>query len=474
MTPITPFPTPFGSDLGAKTQPNLRCERSRRIVSQVCQIRLSKTYRIVNALTGTQSLAARGTSWNAREVIMKVYIGIDWSEQKHDICFVREDGVLLRHMVIAHHIQGFVEFDQARQALGLEAAQCVVGLETAHSLLVDYVWEQGYAQIYVLPPKVVKSSQGTYRQSGAKDDKADAWLIADILRRSQDRYTPWRPDSGLTRQIRAAVRYLQQMNKDIVRNHNRLRSVLLRYYPAAVSVFSSLDTLVSLAFVQTYPDPQQATGLSYGEFKTFLRDHHHSQPKKWPACYNRLQTAYPQAHPETVSAYTDQAQTLARLLEIQVRSKTEWQKKLTRLYEQHPDRLIYARLPGAGEFLEPALLVKMGDDRNRFPSLKILQATAGTCPVTQKSGKSRWIHFRQACDREFRDIVQQWAKFSVERSPWAEAYYHAVRPHCRSDNEAIRRLANRWLGVLWKLWQERISYDEELHLKQHAQRMKKL
>jgi transposase len=404
--------------------------------------------------------------------MMKVYIGIDWSEEQHAICFLREDGELLRHMVIAHRAQGFVEFDRARQALGLAAEESVVGLETAHNLLVDYLWEQGYVQVYVLPPNVVKSGQGTYRQSGAKDDQADAWLIADLLRRSQARYTPWQPDSSLTRQIRSAVRYIQQTNKDIVRNSNRLRSVLLRYYPAAVEIFSSLDTLICLAFVQTYPAPVEASQLSYAQFKVFLHDHHHSQPKKWPACYNRLQAAYPQASATTVAAYLQQAQTLAKILEVQVRSKLEWQKRLTQLYEQHPDREIYAHLPAAGAFLEPALLAKLGDDRNRFPTPKVLQATAGTCPVTEKSGKTKWVHFRYACDREFREIVQQWAKLSIEQSPWAEAYYHTIRPHCRSESEAIRRIANRWLAVLWRLWQERKPYDEEYHLKQHALRMK--
>jgi transposase len=402
---------------------------------------------------------------------MKVYIGIDWSEQKHDISFVREDGELLRHLVIAHTTQGFLEFDKARQTLGLIVQECVIGLETAHNLLVDYLWDQGYTMIYVLPPHVVKSGQGTYRQSGAKDDKADAWLIADILRRSEARYTPWVPDSLLTRQIRVAVRYLQQVNQEMVRTSNRLRAVLLRYYPAALEIFSGLDTFISLAFIQAYPTPQAAAQLNYDQFKEFLRLHHHPQPKKWPACYNRLKADCPQANQNTVNIYCQQAQTLATLLEVQLRSKVTWQKHLTQLYLQHPDRAIFAQLPAAGAFLEPALLAKLGDDRNRFPNPRILQATAGTCPVTQKSGKSKWVHYRSACDREFRDIVQQWARLTIEVSPWAEAYYKMALLRSHSQNDAIRRLANRWLAIVWRLWHDRKAYDQELHLRRHALRM---
>jgi len=101
---------------------------------------------------------------------MKVYIGIDWSENKHDICLMHEDGEVLRVLQIRHTITGFRELDMARQSLGVAIRECVVGLETAHNLLVDYLWDQQYTQIYILPPNAVKSAQKRFRQSGAKDD----------------------------------------------------------------------------------------------------------------------------------------------------------------------------------------------------------------------------------------------------------------------------------------------------------------
>ena len=179
---------------------------------------------------------------------MKVYIGIDWSENKHDICFMHESGEVLRTLQIKHTVAGLRELDLARQSLGVEARECVVGMETAHNLLVDYLWDQRYIQIYVLPPKAVKSAQSRFRQSGAKDDPWDARLIADILRTDQSRYSPWKPDAPLTRQIRAEVRFASQLGQELVRNSNRLRSTLLRYYPAATQTFSRLDGQVSLAF----------------------------------------------------------------------------------------------------------------------------------------------------------------------------------------------------------------------------------
>src|SRR4029450_11392309 len=79
-------------------------------------------------------------------------------------------------------------------------------------------------------------------------------------------------------------------------------------------------------------------------------------------------------------------------------------------------------LPGTGDFLAPALLAKFGDDRERLPSASSLQSMAGTCPVTEQGGKGRRVVFRQACDHEFRQIAQQWAKASVSQSSWASTY----------------------------------------------------
>jgi len=403
---------------------------------------------------------------------MKVYIGIDWSEKKHDVCWLHENGEVLRTLEIGHTLEGFVALDKARRELSIEAKDCVVGMETAHNLLVDYLWDQGYEQVYVLPPRVVKSLQGRFRQSGARHDPWDARLIADILRTDQRRYTAWQPDSPLTRQIRSAVGLVGYLTKEIVRNSNRLRAVLLRYYPAALNLFSSLDAPITLAFIQAYPTPQAADRLSYAEFEQFLRLHRHTQTKKWPNIYNQLKADYPKTKAEIAAIYSAQAVTLARILYELVVNKQTWLKELTRLYEAHPDREIYASLPCAGTFLEPALLAKLGDDRQRFPSPKVLQATAGTCPVTQRSGKRHVVYFRRACDHEFRTIVQQWAKLTVEKSPWAEAYYRTILPKCGSTNDAVRRLANRWLEIVWRIWQDRVPYDQEFHLKQHLLRCK--
>ena len=161
---------------------------------------------------------------------------------------------------------------------------------------------------------------------------------------------------------------------------------------------------------------------------------------------------------------------LAGILLAQLEHKQTVLHSLAEPFAQHPDHVIFESLPGTGEYLGPALLAKFGDDRARFPTAASVQALAGTCPVTEASGKRRQVTFRHACDHEFRQIVVQWAKASLSQSVWAASYWEQLQTHCHSTSHAYRCLANRWLAVAWKCWQTRTPYDEHYHLQRHAQR----
>lgn len=403
---------------------------------------------------------------------MQVYIGIDWSKAKHDVVFQNEVGGEIVRRTVAHTQAGMEELEGLRERLGVAPNDCVVGLETAHSLVIDFLWGRNYTEIYVLPPNQVKSSQGRLRQSGARDDRQDAALIAELVRTDRHRLYPWHPGSALLQQMRAKVSLLVFVKQEIRRVSNRLWAVLQRYYPAATQVFSSLDVAISQAFILAYPTPQAAGELDFASFKAFARQHRYTNLAKLPGCYARLQASQPAPAPATVLAYQDEARLLADLLNRLVKAKKRADKELEVLLEQHPDREIFTSLPGAGSYLAAGLLVKFGEDRQRFPSPQSLQALAGTCPVTHQSGRSRRVYFRKACDKQFRNITQQWARKSIQKSVWAAYYYQQVLPRSRSENHAYRCLANRWLVIAWKMWQDRCIYDEHYHLQRRAERVR--
>lgn len=391
-------------------------------------------------------------------------IGIDQSQQKHDVCLMNEPGRQLARFEIAHDVRGFERLHQERQKLQVVPQECLVALESGHSLLVDYLLDQNYP-VYVIPGKAVDRYRDRHRQSRSSSDKSDAVVLAEVLRTDRHLYTPWHADQPITRQIGSLVKLVHDLQRSIICFTNRLRSLLWRYYPIAAELFSDLDQQISLHFIQAYPTPQEAKQLTEAQFTAFCRTHHYHRSALITRRHGQLLNAELFASSEVAAAYAAQAQALARVSYALVQERDQAQKQLTHAFDQHPDQHIFASLPGAGPFLAPALLSKFGDCRARFPTSAVAQAIAGTCPVTIQSGKKRRVYFRHACDKEFRCYAVQFARCSIHESPWAAAYFQDVRPRYEKASQAYRCLANRWMTIIWRLWTDSIEYDEAIHLR---------
>jgi transposase len=395
--------------------------------------------------------------------------GIDWSEQHHNLCIRNDNGAIVSQLELKHTLAGFERLDYERQKLGVPANECLVAIETAYNLLVDFLLDRGY-RVYLIPPQATRGYRNRRRSTDAHTDDSDAALLSSILHTDLHSHHRLKPNSPLTQQILAQVRLIDLLRRSIQRQSNQLRAVLFRVYPQALGLFSKLTSQISLHFLIVYPSPQEAQALTHTAFENFCREHRYGRAGLISRRYAQLMDPAPEANPAAVAAYRDQIRILAQLLLPQVLQRTDALSCLAQLFSKHPDAHIFDSLPGAADLLAPALLAKFGDHRDRFPTPASVQALAGTCPVTKKSGKRRIVIFRRRCDREFRRIAQQFAHLSIRQSGWALAYWRDLRPRCRSDSDAYRRLANRWLAIIWKMWQDGKAYDETYHLQQRALR----
>ena len=199
-------------------------------------------------------------------------IGVDQSQKKHDVCIIEEAGHLLARFSAPHHAQGFQQFHEQCQALEIPPQECLVALESAHSLLVDYLLNRGYT-VYVVPGKAVDRYRDRHRQSRSISDKGDAAVLANILRTDRHLYMPLQADQPLTRQVRSEVKLVMNLKRSVVRFGNQLRALLWRYYPVAADLFSGLDQQIALHFIHAYPTPQAAQCLTRAEFNTFCHTH---------------------------------------------------------------------------------------------------------------------------------------------------------------------------------------------------------
>lgn len=398
-----------------------------------------------------------------------VYYGIDWSEDSLSVCLLNDAEARLSQFVCDLTPTGLARFEAERTKLGLAAAECPVAIETSYHPVVDYLLARSYP-VYLVPPAATEGFRNRRHLSGAHTDASDAALLASIVRTDRATLQRWQPNTALTQQLHALVRLSESLRVSIQRQTSQLRALLLRAFPLAIGLFGELTTPLALHFLAAYPSLPEARTLTRDTLSDFCRRHGDRRTDLIVTRLAHLSQPSPPIVEGVSEAQRDPIRLLASVLLAQVQARAQTQDLLTSLFAQHPDAPLFASLPGAADLLAPALLVKFGDERSRFPTPSSVQVLAGTCPVTKQSGKGKVILFRQGCDKEFRRIAHQYAFVSLTQASWAKAYWQAIRLHSKSDAHATRALANRWLAIIWKLWQAKTPYDEAYHLKQRAQR----
>ncbi len=140
-------------------------------------------------------------------------------------------------------------------------------------------------------PNAVKASRPRYRANGAKDDRGDAFLLADLLRTDGHRFRPLTPPSDA---IRALVRGRDDLVATRLQLANQLRALLESFWPGAAAIFADIDSPIALAFLERYPAPDSATRLGVKCLASFLAQHRYSGRRSPDELLARLRAA-PQA-----------------------------------------------------------------------------------------------------------------------------------------------------------------------------------
>ena len=85
--------------------------------------------------------------------------------------------------------------------------------------------------------------------------------------------------------------------------------------------------------------------------------------------------------------------------------------------------------------------------------------------MSYQSGQVHKVNLRRACNKSLRHAMHLFADKSRAQCVWAAAYYDALRERGKSHAQALRSLGQRWLKIIWKMWQTRTAYDADLHMK---------
>jgi transposase len=394
---------------------------------------------------------------------MALVVGLDWGGTTHAVCVLeRESGAVVDRFEAHHDAAGLKELARRLARRGAPA-DLPVAMERPSGLIVDALVAAGHP-VVPIHPNAVKASRPRYRASGAKDDRGDAYLLADLLRTDGHRFRPLAPASDAIRSLRALTRGRDDLVATRVALTNQLGSLLDGFWPGAAAIFADLASPITLAFLERYPTPASAARLGPKRLALFLAQHRYCGRKSPEVLLARLRAA-PQglAGPEEAEAKGEMVRALVAVLTPLVARITELSARIRHAVAQMEDGRILMSFPRAGQICAAAILAELGEDRGRYLTPDQLAADAGLAPVTRQSGKSRGVGFRWACNRRLRAALTCFADNSRHASSWAaDLYAHARGRGCRHAH-AIRILGRAWVRVLWRAWVDRKPYDPALH-----------
>lgn len=165
-----------------------------------------------------------------------------------------------------------------------------------------------------------------------------------------------------------------------------------------------------------------------------------------------------------IATYSFMLRSLLEELGTLLKQIKRFDRKIEKIFGQHPDLSFYRSLPGAGPALEPRLAVVFGEDRNKFDSAAAIANLIGLSPVTIASGKMKMVVFRMGAPKFARQSLIEFATHSISGSIWASAYYRKCRNQGKSHQASIRALAYKWIRILYRCWKNHLEYDENIYL----------
>jgi transposase len=384
--------------------------------------------------------------------------GIDWATETNALCIIDRDGQVLRRLTAPADAAGIRRLLKELAHHGVAR----VAIERPDGPVVDALLGAGHT-VVVIAPRQVKHLRTRHGSAGNKDDRFDAYVLADTLRTDGHRLQPLQPDSPATVALRTAVRARTDLVETRVALCNQLRAHLRTVFPAAVGLFADLDAPISLTFLARFPSTQAAAWLSHRRLGAWLAANHYSGRTPTRVLLARLTDApaglggdHGHAAAHTTTAYVAALRAICEQI-------TALEAQITKQLTLHPDRVIFQSLPRSGTVRAAKLLVEIGDARGRFPSEAALAALAGAAPSTRQSGRHRVVTFRWACDKKLREAVMDFAADSRRASPWAQAIYQRHRALGKTHQHATRILARAWLYVLWHCWHDHTAYEPARH-----------
>jgi len=329
--------------------------------------------------------------------------------------------------------------------------------------VVDTLIAHG-VHVYAVNPKQVDRFRDRHTVAGAKDDRRDAYVLADALRTDRHAYRRVKPEDPRLAEVRELSRMHGELTEEHTRLTNRLREQLQRFFPEPLTLCPGADEPWLWRLLERAPTPAEARRLRRSTLAALLAEHHIRRVTAG-ALHDALRAVPLPAGPGTVAAARTHIAVLLPRLRLVHEQRAACARQLTRALEElargeqreHRDVSIIRSVAGVGTLVAATMLAEAWEALAERDYQR-LRAHSGVAPVTRQSGQRRRVIMRRSCNPRLRAAVFHWARNSVRVDPRTREHYARLR-RTHGHARALRGVADRLLGMLITLLRNSTVYD---------------
>jgi len=317
-----------------------------------------------------------------------LYVGIDVSKDKSDICIKDVNGDdLIKRLIIANKKADLEHLYETIERLRSKTpgnSDVIFGMEATgiYSLpLYSALTRDGYKVKLYNPIQTNGFRKMNIRKT--KTDPIDSAIIADMLRFSEPPQVNAINDLNLY-QLRELVRIRDRLiDKQTVCKVQLVRNIDT-VWPDYSSVMKGATSATSIAILKKYSVPSKVRAESFEKFYELIKMKSRSKISRTAAeeIYNHAGNIL--TIPELDSIISVEIKTLIKELELYDEQIRSIEKRIDQMMKLIDSKIM--SIPGIGDTLGPMILGEIGD-ANRFPTPKKLIAFAGLDPIVSQSGR---------------------------------------------------------------------------------------
>ena len=399
------------------------------------------------------------------------FAGVDWGSERHQACLLDTQGSIAGEREFPHSGAGLAELCDWLLSIAGAANTVAVGIEVPHGPVVDSLVDRGFI-VHAINPKQLDRLRDRFSVAGAKDDRRDAYVLADGVRTDRRLFRRLHVADPRLIELRAWSRLAEELTEERRRLSNRVGQQLWRYYPQMQKL---TDDLAAPWFVELWtiaPTPAKARQLRKPTVERLLKQHRIRRVDAETVLGTLREPAINVADGVAEAASIHLRSLFARLRVVN-RELAEAGGQLEKLCMsvgeaeaasgeclRRRDVLILRSMPGIGRINLAALLCEASGPLGSR-DYQALRTLCGAAPVTKRSGKSHIVVMRYAANVRLRNTVYHWARVASQRDPKCRAKYAALRQRGHSHGRALRGVADRLLGLACVLLQRQTPFDPQ-------------